>query len=519
MSEANLDRDRRARRARARLAPWPRTQQTLAVAVTVASFCLLAAGAQAFPNTQPDAAQQWYLTQDNAWSAWATRPTLAPIKVAVIDSGIDGSDPAFAGMIAGGKSFVGGSWNVDTDGHGTFVAGIIAANPFNGIGTAGMAFNAKLLIAKVVINSYGNVPGPAEDAAIRWAANEGARVINLSLSGQRDPQDPEFDTYSLAEREAVEYAYAKGAVVVAAVGNGTNAPSEPWPYAGYPAALPNVLSVAAIAQNDSVPLFSNRDALRVDIAAPGVGIFSTIPRNLIDATDNPSCANDPYSNCGPSEFQLGNGTSFAAPQVAAAAALVLGVDPSLSPDQVDWLLERSATPLTAASGCGGCTVAHNALVGWGRLDVAGAIAMLRAHVALPPPDLLEPDDDTATGAHAIHKLPATVSSSEDYWDDPDDVFAIHLGRGQALTASLSTSQSGAMRVVIWAPATPDLESAPTSDIVARSTISGGREQLSYRAAHSGSYDLEVIDSHPTRARILYRLKLQVAGGGARHGEI
>lgn len=513
MSAAKLPVARRTRPAPAWFARWRRPRWPVVAAVAAAGFCLLAAGAQAFPNTQPDAAQQWYLGADNAWNAWASRPSLAPIKVAVIDSGIDGSDPAFAGMIAGGKSFVGGSWNVDTDGHGTFVAGIIAANTFNGVGTAGMAFNAKLLIAKVV-NSYGLIPAAAEDAAIRWAANEGARVINLSISGLRDPQDSEYDTYSLAEREAVEYAYAKGAVVVAAVGNGTSYPTQPWPYAGYPAALPNVLGVAAIAQNGSVPKFSNRDPLRVGIAAPGVGIFSTIPENLIDTADSPGCANDPYSNCGPTEFQLGNGTSFAAPQVTAAAALVLGVDPSLSPDQVDWLLERSATPLTPASGCGACTVAHNTLVGWGRLDVAAAIAMLRAHVALPPPDLLEPDDDTGSGAHRLGALPLSVSSSEDYWDDPDDVFAIELGRGERVTASLSASVARGMRVEAWAPGTPDLESAPTSDIVARSTASGAEQRFSFLAPRGGLYDVEVIDGQPTRARVLYTLNLRAVLAGA-----
>src|SRR5207247_3171482 len=72
------------------------------------------------------------------------------VKVAVVDSGIDYGHPEFAGRILAGRSFVGGSWKRDTDGHGTFVAGLIAADPANGQGIAGMAFNAKLLIAKVV---------------------------------------------------------------------------------------------------------------------------------------------------------------------------------------------------------------------------------------------------------------------------------------------------------------------------------------------------------------------------------
>ncbi len=340
--------------------------------------------AQAFPNTQPDAAEQWYLTQDHAWDNWPAPPKLATVKVAIIDTGIDAGNPAFAGRIAGGKSFVGGSWQVDSDGHGTFVAGIIAANPFNGIGTAGIAFNASLLIAKVLpADSDGAIPPATEAAAIRWAADEGARVINLSLGGLRDPNDFELDSYSRTERDAIEYAYAKGAVVVAAVGNGTNAPAQPWNFADYPAALPNVLGVSALNQDGSVPNFSNRDPLYVDLAAPGAGIFSTIPRNLVNATDNPSCVGDPYSNCGPAEFQSGNGTSFAAPQVSAGAALLLGIDPTLAPDQVDWLLERSATDVTAATGCSQCPVGRDALTGWGRLDIARAITLLK-NAARPP---------------------------------------------------------------------------------------------------------------------------------------
>ncbi len=353
--------------------------------------------AAAFPNSQPDAARQWYLNEDQAWSAWRTRPKLAAVKVAVIDSGIDAGAPAFRGRIAAGRSFVGGSWRVDREGHGTFVAGIIAADPFSGAGIAGIAFNAKLLIAKVV-DDAGVIPPAAEARAIRWAANEGAGVINLSFSGQRDPDDPDLNFYSQSERDAVEYAYAKGAVVVAAVGNGTNAPRQPWDFADWPAALPNVLGVAALNRDGSVPNFSNRDPRDVDIAAPGSGIFSTIPRAL-ERSDVPGCLGVAYSNCGPAEFRNGNGTSFAAPQVSAAAALLLGLDPGLTPDQVDWLLERSATDSTPSTGCRPCTVGRDPLTGWGALVVARAVAELRAHLALPPPDRLEPDDDTGNQSH------------------------------------------------------------------------------------------------------------------------
>jgi subtilisin family serine protease len=485
----------------------------------LAALCLAAQPrpAGAFPNTQPDASQQWYLTQDRAWDSWSAPPRLASVKVAVIDTGIDAGDPAFAGRIAGGRSFVGGSWQVDSDGHGTFVAGLIAANPFNGIGTAGIAFNAKLLIAKVLpTDTDGAIPPSVEAAAIRWAANAGARVINLSLGGLRDPNDPELDSYSRVEHDAIEYAYAKGAVVVAAVGNGTNAPEQPWPFADYPAALPNVVGVSALDEDGSVPSFSNRDSLYVDIAAPGAGIFSTIPRNLVNGGD-PSCAGDPYSSCGPSEFQTGNGTSFAAPQVSAAAALLLGVDPRLAPDQVDWLLERSATDMTAANGCSQCTVGRDSLTGWGRLDIARAIALLKSGAALPPPDSFEPDDDTGSEAYPLGGLPRTLTSSEDYWDDPVDVFTTRLEVGERLEATLTGAEHRAMRLRLWKPGTPDLESATASFVAASSSATASGQQLSYDVPRTGVYDLEVIDQAATRERAVYTLAVAAKPAAAARG--
>src|SRR5207249_2885540 len=92
----------------------------------------------------------------------------------------------------------------------------------------------------------------------------------------------------------------QGAVVVAAVGNGQESPANPWRFADYPAALPHVIGVGAVGKQGSVPSFSNRDAAYVDIAAPGVDIVSTIPRNLVD-TARPVCTGRPYSGCGPYE--------------------------------------------------------------------------------------------------------------------------------------------------------------------------------------------------------------------------
>ncbi len=116
-------------------------------------------------------------------------------------------------------------------------------------------------------------------------------MINLSLGGVRDPMNPALDSYSPLEQAAVEYAYSKGVVVVAAVGNGPQSPATPWNYAAYPAALPHVIGVSADTQTGAVPDYSNRDAIYNDLAAPGDNIFSTIPANLV--TNGATCTDGP----------------------------------------------------------------------------------------------------------------------------------------------------------------------------------------------------------------------------------
>jgi subtilisin family serine protease len=482
-----------------------RTQLALAALAAL----LLPAAALAFPNTEPDAAQQWYFTQDNAWSFWATQPALARVKVAVIDSGIDAGHPEFAGRIAAGASFVGGSWKTDTCGHGTFVAGVIAASPHNGQGIAGIAVNARLLIAKVV-ESDCNVSTEGEIKGIYWAVSHGARVINLSIGGIRDPQDSELDSYSAGEEAALEYAYKKGVLVVAAVGNGTQAPKTPWPYADYPAALPHVLGVAATRETGDVPDYSDRDQQFVDIAAPGGPIFSTIPRNLVDDSIL-GCKNVPYSNCGPSEFQNAIGTSFSTPQVTAAAALLLGVDPALTPAQLEWLLERSATDASPATGCAACAVGRDSLTGFGDLNIAAALKLLGDEHDLPAPDAYEPNDDAdMPGATAWPlAVPQTIEATLDYWDDPVDVYAIKLVTGDTVFARLNKGQVPNW-LTLWRPGTKTVYGPPRAELAnraAKGAVVGVQERLSFRVTVSGTYYLEVQAGAGMRAPDSYQLSI------------
>jgi subtilisin family serine protease len=190
----------------------------------------------AFVPADPLFARQWYLPQIRAFDTWpAFPPPFNPrIRVAVIDSGIDAAHPDLAPRIESGRSFVGGSWKKDQHGHGTFVAGIIAAETNNAEGISGIGIGSDLLIAKVVRDD-GSISLEAEARAIKWAVQQGASVINLSFGGVRDPRNAKRDTFSRLEADAVEYAVQNHVIVVAAVGNGDQAPAMPWRFASYPA--------------------------------------------------------------------------------------------------------------------------------------------------------------------------------------------------------------------------------------------------------------------------------------------
>ena len=450
-----------------------------------------AAGGPGFVPNDPLVPRQWYLAQDHAFDFWpATLPTFpgAGVRVAVIDSGIDGNHPEFAGRIAAAKSFVGGSALTDEQGHGTFVAGEIAAATNNGIGIAGIAFPAKLLIAKVVRGD--EIPLGAETAAIRWAVAQGARVINLSLGGLRDPTDPLRDTFSPAEANAVSYAVSHGVLVVAAVGNGDQAPRAPWPYASYPAALPHVIGVSALARDGAVPGFSNRDPVFDDLAAPGQDVLSTLPRRLTAA--RPSCVDQGYSDCGSDDYVHASGTSFSAPQVSAAAALLLAIQPTLKPDQVSAILERTADDANASNGCRRCPLLRDSLTGWGRLNIANAVAALSG--PLPPADRYETNDDAGSHAFTLWGSTIRAPATIDYWDDPVDVYRVRVKARARLTLSVRGPGRADTDLSLWKPGTRTVAGTAPSVLKSRVAAAAGPgavKHLSYRAASGGWYYVEV----------------------------
>lgn len=472
----------------------------------VAAALAVAAPAAAFTPTNPLAPRQWYLQEDHAFDAWPTPPTnLAPVTVAIVDSGVDCSLPDFAGRLLAEKSFVGGSPCVDTEGHGTFVAGEIAAD-LGTQGIVGIAYTAQLLIAKVVTPD-GTIPLAAEAAAIRWSVDNGARVINLSLGGLRDLADPAQDTYSALEQQAVEYAYSKGAVLVAAVGNGDEAPSQPWPYASYPAALPHVVGVSALTRSGNVPDFSNRDPVFNDLSAPGASIFSTFPAALTALRIG--CPDQGYSDCGTDDYRNAEGTSFAAPQVSAAAAVLFASDPLLTNSQVSFLLERSADDVNATNGCPRCGLLRDSLSGWGRLDVAKAVEALAG--PLPPPDRDESNDDAGSQAWTVWGKNNRVQATVDYWDDPVDVYRIALQQHELLRAQLASAAG--LTLELWQPKTVHVDRPASQQLLIEESTTN---RLGFRAPKRGMYYLEVKEASPAFTPYTLTLAKTTTGSPGAH---
>jgi subtilisin family serine protease len=439
-----------------------------------------------FVPSDPLFPKQYYATQDHAFDAFGSDlPAVGAVRVAIVDSGIDGTHPEFKNRIVASRSFVGGSALTDEQGHGTFVAGEIAA-ALNTEGIAGIAFPAQLIIAKI---ARGDEPISVTDeaAAIRWAADHGAQVINLSIGGLRDPLNRRRDTFSQAEANAVEYAYRRGAVLVAAIGNGDEAPTEPWLYGSFPAALPHVIGVSALSPGGNVPLFSNRDPIYNDLSAPGMEILSTLPRTI--TAERPTCADQGYSDCGPDEFRHASGTSFAAPQVAAAAAVLFALRPTLTPDQVMNVIERSATDVNAATGCKQCALLRDPLSGWGRLDIAHAVAGLDG--VLPPPDQREPNDDAGMHAATLGRGVKSVRATLDFWDDQVDVYRVRVVQGHRLILRLRGQKGSTMNLLLWRPGTKKVGTLRGQEMrIAQSIRPGASQHLAYRAKKTGWYYVE-----------------------------
>jgi subtilisin family serine protease len=328
-------------------------------------------------------------------------------------------------------------------------------------------------------------------------------VINLSIGGIRDPLHRIRDTFSQEEADAVAYAHSKGVVVVASVGNGDSAPSRPWPFASYPAALPHVIGVSAVTQSGSVPGFSNRDAVFNDLAAPGQGLISTTPRKL--TADRPSCLDQGYSVCAGSDFRDGAGTSFSAAQVTAAAAILLAVNPKLTPEQVAAIIERSALDAKASTGCVPCAPGRDARSGWGTLDVTAALEALAE--PLPPADRYESNDDAGFRAATMYGRTRTLRATLDFWDDQVDVYRVNVRRGEQLKVFLRGPVGTQTNLILWRPGTEHVEGLSDevqSRRVTQSARAGPNEAIVHDATESGWFYVQVKMAGPGSGRYSLR---------------
>jgi len=280
-----------------------------------------------YPN-DPYYSYQWAWEKIGAPAAWGFSSGEG-ILIAIVDSGTDLDHPDLASKVRTDIDwdYVNDDGVADDDyGHGTHVSGSAAAATDNGMGVAGMGWEATILPLKI-LGADGNGYDTDLATAIRDAADNGADVINMSLGA--DSPCPEI------VQQAVDYAYARGAVLVAAAGNNLGNTEM------FPANCEHVLGVAATQSNDSVAYYSNYGN-HVSVAAPGSEIYST------------GWVNDSFCTSG---YCYKWGTSMATPHVAGLAALLLARYPSYTPDQIASAILDNAEDLGATGwdehyGCG-----------------------------------------------------------------------------------------------------------------------------------------------------------------------
>lgn len=263
----------------------------------------------------PDYEFQWGVTYTESNKAWSLVNQKKTVKVAIVDTGVDYNHPDLKNRVLTelGYNFVGNNKDVmDDNWHGTHIAGIIAAEMNNNQGITGIVgpLDVKIIPIKVLDkNGQGDSPIIAE--GIKYAANKGADIINISIG---------FKEKDIYIEEAVDYANKKGVLVIAAAGN-DNSNSDLYS----PAGDKGVFTVSAVDSSYSKASFSNYGST-VMVAGPGVDIISTAPGN---------------------SYEYRNGTSMAAPAVAGVAAMLKAENPKLTPEEIQKILIESSKDIMA----------------------------------------------------------------------------------------------------------------------------------------------------------------------------
>jgi len=313
--------------------------------------------------SDPAYGNSWALPKIQAPAAWDSANG-SGVTSAILDTGIDSAHPDLApNLVPGWNVYDNNSNTADVNGHGTWVAGVAAMAANNAKGSAGVAWGAKIMPVRIAdANAYAYWSTVAQ--GIYWAADHGAKVVNVSYNGVSG---------SATVQSAAQYLRSKGGVVVVAAGNSGGLESI--------AASDALLSVAATDQNDARASFSSYGAY-VDLAAPGVSVYTTT-------------VGGGYSNA--------SGTSFSSPVVAATAALMLSANGKLTPADVDRILKTTSLDLGAAG--------YDQYYGSGRVNAAAAVLNAKQTVAA---DTQAPSVSIAspTGGRVSGVVPVDVNYSD-----------------------------------------------------------------------------------------------------------
>jgi thermitase len=281
------------------------------------------------PQGETGLKKQWALEQIQALPSPQIAGSNTQIRVAVLDTGIDRSHEDLHGKVMAEINFTESATTSDIYGHGTHIAGIIAADSENCLGIVGLAPESLLLNVKVADDTGRCQPSALADGIV-WAVNNGANIINISIELRESTSELQ---------EAIDYAWRNGAIIIAAAGNdGGETPV-------YPAGYENCLGVAAIQETGALAPLSNYGNW-VDVAAPGFNIYSTLPNN---------------------SYGYKHGTSFATAYVSGLAALLFPLvtdtngDHRLN-DEVRQVIESGCRDIGVEGAGRGCINVTNSLV-------------------------------------------------------------------------------------------------------------------------------------------------------------
>jgi thermitase len=317
----------------------------------------LSANDSYFPN-------EWHLSNIGATTAWNSSIG-SGVTIAILDSGVDATHPDLAAKIVPGYNFFENNTNTaDVYGHGTKSAGTAAAVTNNGVGVSSVAWNSKIMPIRVA-GTDGWATWSALANGTSWAADHGARVISMSF------QNP---SSSASVLNAASYARSKGAVVIGAAGNTSAADAT---------AASDLMTIVAATDSGNNRASWSTYGPSVDIAAPGVGLYTTTKGG---------------------GYATWSGTSAATPVVAGVAALIIGANPALRPADVDKILYSTALDV----GTGG----RDDYYGYGRVDAAAAmqaaIGQVVADTQAPSVAIAFPSGGNLSGIATVN-----VSASDD----------------------------------------------------------------------------------------------------------